>query len=514
MEGWSTGFETLMQWHALLALLLGLVGGFVVGVLPGFGGANAAAIILPFGLGLSPESALLLIVGIYAGSAYGGAIPAILLNVPGTGGAAATALDGYPMARKGQGELAIGVARMASVCGGIIGTLIVMAIIMPLSTFALAFSPREMLAVVLFGTVIIASTVGADFLKGLMSAGLGLLIAAMPASPLTGQPRFALGFVGLLDAVPFIPAIIGLFAIPEMIYLTNAGQLLKPGASGDPKAGRKTRISGMLRRTLEGVKLTLHYPRTLVRGAIIGVLLGCVPGVGAAVANFVSYGAAKRSRGHKSDFGSGEPEGVVASESCDNASTAGTMVPTLTLGVPGGAVAAVMLGALHLHGIQPGPRLMFDNPGLTYSLLLGLLLSSILILPIGILLATPLTAIVRVPAPILVPSVLLLCMIGALAGRNSLFDVGVMIAFGLVGVVMRQTGFPVVPLVLGLILGPIAERSLMRGLTIGHSEWTYFFDSTIALVLWSALALTVVWSVWKAYDRTRGIRRQERGWVG
>lgn len=490
LDDLGAGLQLLWTGQAILYLLVGLVGGFVVGVLPGFSGANAAALVLPFSVGLPTEVALILMAGIYAGASFAGAIPAILMNVPGTAGAAATALDGYPLALQGRAEFAIGVARMSSTLGGVLAMTVVLFVVGPLGQIARGFGARELFVVALFGLTIIASVMGQSFRKGMTSALLGLLIAAMSASPLTGQPRFTLGFLGLYEEVPFVPAIIGLFAITQMLLLARQEHLLSPEVAArlrEDAAG----LRGQVGQLWEGIHSTLVHPLVVLRSSGIGLVLGCIPGVGTAVANFISYGEAKRRHKGESTFGEGAPEGIIASEACDNAVTGGTMVPTMTLGIPGSATAAVMLGALYLHGITPGPQVMSNYGAEVYAVLLGLFLASLLVLPVGIVLATPLAQIIRFRPVVLVPVVLMLCTIGAFAVRNSVFDAGLALTFGVVGSLLRVRGYPVVPLVLALILGPIAESNFMRALALGNNDPLYFFESTTALVMWGLLALTL-----------------------
>jgi putative tricarboxylic transport membrane protein len=505
MDNILAGLELLLSVGPLMWLVGGVAAGFLVGVLPGFSGSNAAALVLPFSIALPLEEALLLVVGIYAGASFAGAVPAILMNVPGTAGAAATALDGYPMAQKGKAELAIGVARMASVLGGVIGMLIILTVIGPLSDLALSFGAREMFVVALFGLTVIASVVGDSVRKGLLSAFLGLLIAAMSASALTAQPRFTMGFVELYEDIPFIPAVIGLFAFTQMFFLVMRDRLVDADAMVDDVGGSGA-ASGLrrsAREVVDGIKLTLSHPVAVLRSSVIGSVIGVIPGTGTTVANFISYGEAQRRSKTPDEFGKGAPEGIIASEACDNAVTGATLVPTLTLGIPGSATAAVMLAALYLHGVQPGPRVMVSHAPEAYAVLVGMLVASLLILPLGILLATPMTYITRLTPRVLVPTVLLLCVVGAFAVRNSIFDVGLAVVFGVLGLVMRLNGYPIVPLVLGLILGPLAESNFMRALLLGGDDPRYFFGSTTAQVMWALLLVTVVMAVRKA-------RRQKR----
>lgn len=490
LQNIALGLELLFTAQALTFLGLGLIAGFVVGVLPGFGGANAAALVLPFSLTLPAEVALILISGIYAGASFAGAVPAILINVPGTAGAAATAVDGYPMARKGQADLAIGVARMASALGGAMATVLILFLLTPLSRVALTFGSREQFAIAVFGLTIIGTVVGKDFRKGMISALLGLLLAAMSTSPTSARPRFTFGFLELFEGVPFVPAIVGLFAVTEMLLLANKHSVIPSDLLEQMNTTRKSFIDS-IKEILEGIKITLRNFGLVTSSAGIGLILGAVPGIGTAVANFISYGIAKR-RDKKGTMGQGDPRGVIASEACDNAVTAGTLIPTFTLGIPGSATAAVMLTALYLNGVQPGPRVLITHPGEVFSVLLGLLLASVLILPFGIVLATPLTRIVRVPVAILVPTVLVLAMVGAFAIRSSMFDVGLAVLFGTLGFFMRRRDYPVVPLILGLILGPIAEANFSRSISLGRGDWRYFIGSTTSRVIWGLLVIMLL----------------------
>lgn len=500
LQNIALGSELLFAPRALIFLVVGLLAGFVVGVLPGFGGANAAAIILPFSLTLPTEVALLLFAGIYAGASFAGAIPAILINVPGTAGAAATAIDGYPLARKGQADLAIGVARMASAMGGSLSILAVIFLMTPLSRLALTFGSREQFAIAFFGLAIISTVVGKEVRKGMIAALLGLLLAAMSTSPTTARPRFTFGFLELFEGVPFVPAIVGLFAVTEMLLLASKRSVI-PLELLEQMNAKKKSFADSLREIFDGMRITLRNSGLVLSSASIGMILGAVPGIGTAVANFISYGIAKR-RDKKGTMGQGDPRGVVASEACDNAVVSGTLIPTFTLGIPGSATAAVMLTALYLNGVQPGPRVLITHPGEIYAVLLGILVASVLILPFGIALATPLTKIVRVPVAILVPLVLVLAFVGAFAIRSNMFDVALAVLFGILGFLMKRRGYPVVPLILGLILGPIAESNFARAVSLSNGNWTYFLGSTTSRVIWGAFVLTLL------SQALRGIRKR------
>lgn len=502
----GAGFDVLLQPQPLIYLFMGVVLGFAVGVLPGFESGNAAALALPLSVGLGPETAIIFMAAIYVSSQFAGAVPAILLNVPGTPGAAATAIDGYPMAQKGRAGEAIGVARMASVLGGIIGCGIVIAVIGPLATQALRFQSPEVFLVTLIGVTVIGTVVGDAPRKGLLSALLGLLVASMSASSLTAEPRLTFGFLELYDEIPFIPVIIGLFAFTEMFLLASKRRIID--AEDSSAALQNLRGVAIVKDAWAGMKRTMSYPIDVVRSSLIGVGIGIVPGMGVTISNFVAWGQAKRNSKHPEEFGKGAPEGVVASESCDNAVTSATMVPTLALGIPGGGTAAVMLAALYLHGIQPGPRLMETNGPEAYALLLAMFLASLLILPIGTALALPMAQIIRMPPPYLIPLVLTIAVVGSYAMRTTMFDVGIALIFGVLGVLMRKAGYPVIPLVLGLILGPIIEQNFLRSLALENGSPLVFFRSTTSLVLWGLLAAILLANV-RSTLRKRRARTEE-----
>jgi putative tricarboxylic transport membrane protein len=492
------GASVLFQTGPMLWLVFGMVVGFVAGAIPGLGSANAAALVLPFAIGLPAETSLILIGGLYAGCLFAGSIPAILVNAPGEAGSAATALDGHPMALAGQAERAIGIARMASAMGGLLAGVVVLLVIGPLGTVALMFGAREIFIVALFGIAVISIVLGDQVRKGLIAALVGLLVAAMAANPYTGQARFTMGFIELYSEIPFVPAVIGLFGITEMLIIATGR---RDGPRTDAVARAQAdgnRLVAAAREALGGVMATLRYPITILRSSVIGLLIGIVPGMGTAAANFVSYGVAKQFSKDPERFGKGAPDGIVASESCDNAVASGTLIPTLTLGIPGSATAAIVLAALYLHGIQPGPRLLANEPTLVYAVVWAAVIASILILPLGIVLAAPLGLITKVKVPYLVPSVILLCLVGTYTVRTSMFDVGLAMIFGALGFLMRRRGFPIVPLVLGLVLGPIAEENFLRALQLGSRDPAYFWASPISKLLWGLFFALIVYSIIKA----------------
>jgi putative tricarboxylic transport membrane protein len=500
----TSGLELLLQPGPLAWLVVGVVVGFLVGVLPGLSTSNTAAILLPFSLTLPLENSLILIVSIYAGAAFGGAVPAILFNVPGEAGSAVTALDGYPLAKKGQAGLAIGIARMASVLGGVISGVVVLVMLQPLGAFSLKFGAREMLVVVLLGLFVASTLMGGSARKGLLVGLLGLLLATVGVSAGTAETRFTFDNLWLYEGIPFLAALIGVFAISEMLMLVGSTLMQKR------QREQRLQARGIRQETRDavaGVKATLAEPGAVARASGIGIILGIVPGVGTSVSNFISYAVEKRRSPNPEEFGKGSHKGIIASEACDNAVASATLIPTFTLGIPGSATMAVVLAAFYLQGIQPGPRVLQTNSAEVYAVVLALIIASILILPLGILLAGPLASVTRLPLAYLIPSVLMLSMVGVFAIRNSLFDVGLALAFGIIGLLLRLNDYPVIPLVLGIILGPLAEKYLERSLELADGPG-YFFGSPLVLGLWAIFAGMICYTAYAGLRDRRRARKE------
>lgn len=499
LHGLAAGWDLIATPTGLMAMVIGLTVGFIAGVLPGFSGPNAAALLLPISLHYPLEIALALIISIYAGTTFGGTIPAILINVPGEGGAAATALDGHPMAKAGKAQLAIGIARMASVLGGVIGVGIAIVLIHPISAIAIRIGPPELFIASMIGVTVCATLIGDNVAKGLTVAFLGMLISAMSVGPISAEPRLDFGIPELYDQIPLVAAVVGIFALSEMMLLPkqmaeSSGQADYVAADQRPQSthwtGKLLRLLGLdnVPEIVRGVRVTLGYPWAVLQGSLIGLLIGTVPGIGSSVSNLVAYGAAKRWAKDKSRFGKGHPVGIIASEASDNALAGGSLIPTLTLGIPGNATSAVMLAALYLYGIQPGPQFMSAHPGEAYAVLLAAFCSSVLILPLGIVLSSPLIYFTKIKMPILVPATMLISVIGAYATNASMFDVSVALAFGLLTLLLRIFNYPIIPLFLGLILGPLAENNFVRSLALARYHADIFWQSTPSKVLLAVLA--------------------------
>ncbi|MFI6346336.1 tripartite tricarboxylate transporter permease [Streptomyces sp. NPDC050560] len=516
----SAGLSDLFTLSSLLFVVLGLLAGFGAGLLPGFSASNAAALVLGLTLTMSPTNALIFMGGIYAGDTFSGSVPAILLNIPGTPGAAATAFDGYPLAQQGKSSLAIAISRTGSAAGGVLAAAAVVVVIHPLSQLALKIGSREMCIVLLFGLMVIATVIGSSVVKGLLAASTGMLFGAVGLDPVSGASRMTFSLLPLADGIPLPTIIVGLFAVAGMVALSatvgTGGRSRRRADPADADTASADRsFTGVVRAGVaalrsevgeagHGMRLAVSYPWVIVRSAVIGLVIGIAPGAGTAVSSFVGYARAKSTSKHPELFGKGSPEGIVASEAADTSVTAGALVPTLALGIPGSATAAVMLSALYLHGLTPGPTLIRDNGPFVYTVLFGLLLCCLLILPLGILLAIPMRSVVRVRPGLLVPPILVLGLVGAYATRSMMFDLFLVVLFGLVGLAMRAGGYPFVPMILGLVLGPLMESNLDRALRLGDNQVSYFFGSTTAVVLWCVLAAVV------GYASLRGVLLRRR----
>lgn len=470
MQAFMMALEQLFNPFTLLTLFAGVTGGIIAGALPGLTATMGVAILVPFTFAMPPVPGILMLLGLYAGAIYGGSIAAILIRTPGTPSAAATVLDGSPLFEKGEGGRALGIATLASVFGGI-GSSIFLVFLAPLlSRVALSFSAPEYFALAVFGLTIIASISGDSMTKGLLSGFFGLLIATIGVDPIQGYGRFTFGTISLLDGVAFIPALIGLFAFAEV--LNQFEELIEP-----------KKVSYSLKNLIpsrEDVKTVIGI---LIKSTFIGTFVGALPGAGGDIASFVCYNEAKRSSKHPEKFGTGIIEGVAAAEAGNNSSTGGALIPTLSLGVPGDSVTAVIIGALMIQGLRPGPLLFRDNLDLVYAIFMGFFLANVFMGIFGLMGAGFLAKIVTMSKRVLMPIVMVLAVVGSFAINNSIFDIGVMMILGVIGYLMQKIDIPMGPIVLALILGPMAESNFRRALLMSRGSFTIFLTRPISLVL-------------------------------
>ena len=477
---------------SLLFIFLGVTAGIIVGSLPGLTATMGCALLIPFTYSLPPVQGLLLLMGIFSGGIYGGSISGILIRTPGTPAAAATLLDGYPLSQKGEGGKAIGISTIASFIGGTIGALLMAFLAPQIAEFGLKFGPPEFFALAIFGLTMIISISGESLLKGAIVVLVGLLLTTIGFDPLSGVPRFAFGNDNLLGGITFIPVLIGLFGFAQVFRNIEKMDIV-------PQV--KSKVGSILPKFKE-IKPLLP---TMAKSGGLGSLLGSVPGLGADVAAFVAYGEAKRTSKEPEKFGKGSHEGIAAPESANNGATGGAMIPMLTLGVPGDAVTAVLLGALTIHGLQPGPLLFRDHIDIVYPIFAGMILCQVVLLIVGLGGARVFAKLINIDTKLLTPVIFLLCITGSYAIRFSFFDVGLALVVGVVAYFMGKGKFPVSPILLALILGPMAEQNMRRSLLLSQDDPSIFFTRPIsAIFLLLALFMAIT-----SYRKFKKLRKME-----
>ena len=466
--------------QGLLVLTLGTMLGIVLGALPGIGSTVAVAMILPFTLTMTQAPAILLLLAIYAGSVYGGSISAILINTPGTPQSAATCLDGFPMAQRGEAGKALGWSTIASVAGGLVSAVVLIVAAPQLAAFALNFGPIETFALIMLGLTCIVSVSEGSLLKGLMAGFLGLFLSTVGGDPLTGEARFTYGNFQLIAGFNLLAVVIGVFALSEV--LIRASSMVETNTS-------LIRFSGIV---LPKLSEWSGRVKGLIKSVLIGNVIGILPGTGAATAAFISYAEARRSSPTRDNFGKGEPDGLIASEAANNAVTGGALVPTLALGIPGDAITAVMLATLTLHGVTPGVRLMSENPVLMAAIFSGFFIINLMLLPFGMIVARLAAPVLRIKEAYMLVMISLLCTVGVYFVRGNPFDLLVMALAGILGFVLRRQGFPMAPLVIGMVLGPTLEISLRQGLIITDGSFAAFFTGHPIAAVLSVIALVML----------------------
>jgi putative tricarboxylic transport membrane protein len=490
IDGLLLGLENLFQPIPLLILFAATFIGFLGGALPGISGTMLVIILLPISYGLDAIPAFILLTTIYASSVFSGLISAILFRTPGTPEAVATVLDGYPMAQKGKPGQALGIGILSSVTGGTFGAICLMLLTPILATLALNFSSPEYFALAVLGLTVVVSLSGGDLIKGFIGVALGLFIATIGMDPLTGTERFTFNSLELLSGIDLIPVLIGLFAISEVLRKSKEDHTIM-----QKMQKFKTKIFNS--------KILNQIKGTLFRSSILGLSVGILPGVGATTAAMVSYSEATRWSKNKKDFGTGVPEGIAAPESANNAAAMGAMVPLLSLGIPGSATTAIILGAFVLHGLQPGPMLINDAPDLVYTIFISLLLVNVLILVFSKPFIGFFSKIMKVPYYTLGPAIVIFCIIGTFAVRNSIFDIWIMLIFGVIGYYLDKMKFPLAAVILGLVLGPIAETEFRRGLEMANGDITIFFTRPISAILLFLALVAIVFPLWNNYKKKK-----------
>lgn len=470
-----------LWWLIVPGILLGIV----VGILPGFSPQNTLIMLLPLTLALPVEQAFTFMVSLYCANHLAGGVPAILVRIPGSGGAAATTLDGYPMTQKGQGQQALVLSFVASVAGGLITALATLALLPWLSQIGLYLRSVEMVVVMLFGLTLIAVIAARDTLKALVAGFFGLLIGVIGTDHVYSAPRATFGFLELYDGVPLVAALIGLFAVSEALVMIEEKMIVAV-------EGRERAMQTNWADTLEGLRISLRKWWHIVWTAFVGLFIGVIPGAGASIAAFVAYQQSRLWSKHPELYGTGIPEGVIAPEAANNGVTSGTLVPMMALGVPGGTTAAVMMIVLQYHGMVMGPRLFINDPGLAYGVFVAMVVAYVFMIFTILPLARYMARIVLIETTYLAPLIILVTIVAAFSERQYVFDMGLALVFGVIGYIAHKTNYHVTAMLIGIILGPLFEQYMVRSLRLSEGNLMVLFSSTIGNVLWGLLALSLV----------------------
>lgn len=464
-----SGLPHALMLSSVLAMLIGTAAGILIGAIPGLTATLAMALLLPFTYAMPPLVALGMMAGIYNGSMYGGAIPAVLMKIPGTPSAVATTFDGYPLTQAGRAKYALQLALASSTMGSIISALALMVIAPPLVSLALRFGPVEYFWVAIFGLTSVSLLLEGAPARGLTSAMIGVAIGLVGMDVITGSERLVFGVRHVAGGINLAVMLTGLFAVPPALAMLSAKKI----------KGEGTALSGV------GLKISeaLYYLKTWIRSGLIGVIVGIMPGAGGNLAGILSYAEEKRSAKDSSQFGKGDPRGLAASECANNADNASSLIPTLALGVPGNSVAALIMGAMLIQGLNPGPALFSQSGDIVYGFMWQMMMTAFFMFALGLIGAKLLVNMLKIPSALLAPMILIVCSLGTYASTNSMADVWLMLGFGVMGYVLSRNGYPMAPIVLGAILGPLAESSFRQGLLISQGDALFFFSSPISLVL-------------------------------
>jgi putative tricarboxylic transport membrane protein len=484
------GIENLLHLKYFVPLAIGTLIGVVGGALPGITNTMTVIMVLPFTFGLEPLQGLAAMIGVYIGGESGGLITSCLLGIPGKPSSVATMFDGYPMSRKGEPGRALWLGIWASFFGGLLGGIFLVGTTGPLASLALAFGPWEYFSLFIFALSMVAGLTGASIAKGLLAGAIGLVITIIGNDPVMGQPRLTLGIGWLEGGIPFLPVLIGVFAFAQIM-----GDVEKMGRTAKDPAAELV-IPKLVVSHAKVVWEILSRPVMLLWTSFVGVLIGVLPAIGGSAANVMAYDQAKKFSPHPERFGTGTPEGIIASEAANNSNVGGSLVTIMAFGIPGDAVTAVMLGALTIHGIQPGPLFISQEPKLAYGIFAAYLLGHFIMIAIMLVGVRWFLRIVLVPKSILFPIILVLCVVGAFALNNTMANVYVLVLCGLLGYGMVKGGLPLAPLILGVILGDQIEINLVRSLMTDENLSLFFTRPISGLLLFLSVA-SVVFALWQ-----------------
>ena len=487
----ALGFSVALTPFNLLMAVAGVIIGIVIGALPGVGPASGVALLLPLTFGMSPTSGIIMLAALYAGSMYGGTITAVLINTPGEAASVVTCLDGHQMALQGRAGPALGIAAFGSFVAGTLGVVLLMLVSPSLARWSLAFGPPETFALMLLGLTTVTLLTGESAIKGYISMVFGLMLAMVGFDIISGDARYAFGIPEMMDGMDFLPVAIGLFGLGEVL-------------AGAEMAKNNAIVKGSygLRELLPSAADWVRSRWAIVRGTLLGFFVGVLPGAGPTIATFLSYTVEKKVSKYPEEFGKGAIEGVAGPEAANNAAATGAMVPMLTLGIPGSATTAIMLGGLMMWGLRPGPLLFEKNPEFVWGLIASQYIANVMLLVLSTAFIPVFVRALRVPYTILMPIIIIFCITGAYSLKNSVWDVGQMLVFGVLGYAMKKLGYSPAALTLALVLGPLTERALRQSLIISDAGMGIFFMRPIAAVLTTAAILAVLVTVVRAVRAT------------
>jgi putative tricarboxylic transport membrane protein len=479
LDLYTAGWPLVANWNVLVLLFIGVVTGVLIGALPGLTSTMGVAVMTPLTYGLSVANSFALLMGVYCGGVYGGSITAIVAKIPGTPSAMMTTLDGYPMGQRGEAGKAIGIATVSSTIGGLFSAVILSLCAPAIANLALKFSAQEYFAIAIFGLCIISYISEGSITRGLISAILGLLIATIGSDPLTGYQRFSFNQFILLEGIEMIPLLIGIFGLAEVLTVCE-------------KNLQDIQVIQKIGRILPTWNDMKRIGPAILRAAPLGTLVGAIPAAGGTIAAIIAYGVEKRISKHPEKFGTGTPEGIAAPETANNALTGGALIPMLTLGIPGDAASAILIGALLIHGLTPGPNLFNENMPVVSTIFILLSASNILFMIVGIMGAKLITKVINAPMTLLMPVITMFCVVGAYSIRYVIFDVYVLVTFGLIGYIFGKIGIPTAPLVLGFVLGELVENGLRRGMMLARGNYMTFLTRPISTFFLAASLLLLL----------------------
>ena len=497
MDDLSRAVTLLVTTPLIPVAIVGLIWGIIGGALPGISASITMALILPLTYTLDPMSAIVLLASVYIGAEYGGSIPAILIRTPGTNSAAATVIDGYEMNKQGRAGEALGISLWSGVVGSLFGLLMLVLLTEPLSRIALLFNPTSYFAVGILGLSIIASLAGGALLKALAAAIVGLMIATVGSDPVSGVSRFSFGIPELLSGVKPILIMVGLFAMSELLQQSGS-------------VGLTQKLNQSVRLRLPSFQMMKRLAKPQGIGSAVGTIEGLLPGGGGSIAAFFSYNEARRWSKHPEEFGKGSPEGIAAPEAANNTVASAALIPLLSFGIPGSNSAAVLLGGLLIHGLMPGPRLFEQNPDVVIGLYTGSLVATLAQIVVGILILPACIWLVNRPRPYLTAFVLALVVSGIYTINSTMFDIGIVLVGGLVGYLMRMTGFPFLPAVLGVVLGPLVESNYRRSLQLSGGDYSIFLEDNITIGLLVTAFLFIVFALVREWRDGRKAKSAEK----